>query len=354
MNRIDISTEEKKQDVYELFKNFKNKSQIHEYYGISDNSQGCQYIKEVADEIGFDLDSYKKKETRYCLECGAELKKGQTKFCSNKCSVTHSNKGRKQTNETKIKISDGLKRYHNKHLKIKRCPCCGNEQCNSDVCKHTYKFFENLIYFGFNLDCYGTNEVFNEYNKIKNLLEEEYYINGLNSREIKEKYNYPKTFENITHILKHIGIRTRNTSECQINLILRNKIIPQDSFNNNFKHGWHITWDGRKIYYRSSFELKYAEVLDKQKTLYEVENLRILYYDTTLKRDRVAIPDFYLPETNEIVEIKSRVTFIKQNMIDKFSKYIELGYKPKLNYEGKEYKAFDIKKIDEYKLTLKN
>lgn len=102
MNRIDISTEEKKQEVYELFKNFKNKSQIHEYYGISDNSQGCKYIKEIADEIGFDLSSYKKKETRYCLECGAELKKGQTKFCCKSCAVTYNNRQRDKSVYEKV------------------------------------------------------------------------------------------------------------------------------------------------------------------------------------------------------------------------------------------------------------
>ena len=49
MNRIDISTEEKKQEVYNLFASFKMKGDIHKYYGISDNSQGCNYIKEIAD-----------------------------------------------------------------------------------------------------------------------------------------------------------------------------------------------------------------------------------------------------------------------------------------------------------------
>lgn len=48
------------------------------------------------------------------------------------------------------------------------------------------------------------------------------------------------------------------------------------------------------------------------------------------KRNRVAIPDFYLPETNEIIEIKSSWTFDKQNMKDKFIAYKKLGYAPKV------------------------
>ena len=39
-------------------------------------------------------------------------------------------------------------------------------------------------------------------------------------------------------------------------------------------------------------------------------------------------------ETLVFIEVKSRITFCKQNMIDKFQKYKELGYKPKLLYEG--------------------
>lgn len=41
---------------------------------------------------------------------------------------------------------------------------------------------------------------------------------------------------------------------------------------------------------------------------------------------RIAIPDFYLPDKNEIVEIKSDYTLDIQQMRDKFKKYRELGY----------------------------
>ena len=45
---------------------------------------------------------------------------------------------------------------------------------------------------------------------------------------------------------------------------------------------------------------------------------------------RVAIPDFYIPNTNTIVEIKSTYTLDVQNMKDKVKKYKELGYDFKL------------------------
>lgn len=67
---------------------------------------------------------------------------------------------------------------------------------------------------------------------------------------------------------------------------------------------------------------------------------------------RVAIPDFLLINSNEIVEIKSRVTFKKQNMLDKFKRYKELGYKPKMLYEGVMYNDEEINGIEEFKFLI--
>ena len=61
---------------------------------------------------------------------------------------------------------------------------------------------------------------------------------------------------------------------------------------------------------------------------------------------RIAIPDFYLPETNTIIEIKSSWTLDKQNMIDKRNSYINLNYNFKLILEHQE---IDIFSFDETK-----
>jgi competence CoiA-like predicted nuclease len=68
-------------------------------------------------------------------------------------------------------------------------------------------------------------------------------------------------------------------------------------------------------------------MLDEQKINYEYETLRIKYYDTYLKVERTSIPDFYLPDSNTIVEIKSTYTLNVQNMKDRVKRYRELGYK---------------------------
>lgn len=70
--------------------------------------------------------------------------------------------------------------------------------------------------------------------------------------------------------------------------------------------------------------------LDEQRIRYNVEDLRIHYFDTQRNEERIAIPDFHLPESNEIVEIKSSWTYDEQNMKDKFAAYRKAGFIPRL------------------------
>lgn len=55
-----------------------------------------------------------------------------------------------------------------------------------------------------------------------------------------------------------------------------------------------------------------------------MEFFRIQYFDSTKNKIRIAIPDFYLPEYNKIVEIKSHYTLDVQNMKDRFDEYKKL------------------------------
>ena len=307
---------------------------------------------------------------KICECCGKPYKTREPKqrFCSQSCAVSHNNRKRKISEETKLKRSESLKEHYKKNPKeakngfrwidgkktrveLVKCPICGSTECKrKGICRHMRKFFENLIYFGFNKDCLGTEAVFNECERVKKILEKEYFDNHLSPSDLKEKYNYPKTYENITQLLKSIGIKTRDLSKSISNGVLSGNINLPSIVDNKgfaFKQGWHTTWNGKTVFYRSGAELKYAELLDESKIPYEVEELRVEYYDSVKKCNRIAIPDFLLTETNEIVEVKSRITFHKQNMIDKFQKYKELGYNPKLLYDGIMYNSEEIESIEE-------
>lgn len=107
---------------------------------------------------------------------------------------------------------------------------------------------------------------------------------------------------------------------------LENRLTISEISNVYYKHGWHTTWNNKEVYYRSQNELDFAIELDNQQIDYEMEYLHIKYFDTQTNEFRCAIPDFYIPSKNEIVEIKSSYTLDIQNMRDKFKAYKELGY----------------------------
>jgi len=80
--------------------------------------------------------------------------------------------------------------------------------------------------------------------------------------------------------------------------------------------------------------LKYAKYLDNKKIPYEMEFKRFLYYDTQQEKYRIAIPDFYLPLENTIIEIKGDFYYDEQNIKDKFKSYRNKGYACKLLLEN--------------------
>lgn len=96
------------------------------------------------------------------------------------------------------------------------------------------------------------------------------------------------------------------------------------------------TGDGYEVYLRSSYEIDFAKYLDSKKIHYEVESLRIKYWDSQINEFRCAIPDFYTPDNNTIYEVKSNYTYDKQNMDDRAKRYKELGYKIIMVLEHKE------------------
>ena len=96
----------------------------------------------------------------------------------------------------------------------------------------------------------------------------------------------------------------------------------------------HIMWNGKKASFRSSYELEYAKKLDRQKVDYETETLKIPYWDTQQRKKRIAVPDFYIPATNTIIEVKGQFYYDEKEMIDRFIAYRDEGYKCVLILDG--------------------
>lgn len=88
--------------------------------------------------------------------------------------------------------------------------------------------------------------------------------------------------------------------------------------------------------------------MDNEKIYYEVEKFRFIYYDTQKKKERIAIPDIYIPENNLLVEIKSRWTLNQINWEDRLKVYKKMGYNVKLIIGNDKNGIKIIEKIIDY------
>jgi len=263
-------------------------------------------------------------------------------FCSRSCANSHI-----VTKEHREKVSKTILSKNNKFnvTKLKKCKICGNFYISTEGCIQTFLCgnhstkLNSLYKLGFNKKVLGNKEeVEKELERIKNILIQEYFNKKLSASAINKKYgNVYKRDEAFSLILKFFNIKRRSHSSAVSLSYQEGRSYPRKAGKDyQYKQGWHTTWNGKRVYYRSSYELDYAKELDEKKVNYEMENLRIVYFDTQLKKKRTAFPDFYIPSENLIVEIKGDYTYNEQEMKDKFKVYKKLGYNCKLILEHKE------------------
>lgn len=266
-----------------------------------------------------------------CEKCGKEHDGsfGSGRFCCRACANS-----RKHTKETIQKISKGLQKHYEPYKKFKLKYFTGSEELDKlypEIGKHqSKKWFIKLIPFGFDYTSLYTVDIIAEYEQVKSVLYTEYIINCLSPADIYKKYNCDKWFNNsetLLHLFKFMNFPIRGRSKAAINSVSQGKW--KICANNTHSYGheqWYTTWENKEVYLRSNLELNYAKYLDNNHIKYDVEYLRIKYFDSQKQIYRCAIPDFYLFESNTIVEIKSKYTLDIQNMKDKFKSYKELGY----------------------------
>lgn len=147
---IDISTSEKKKEIFELFKSFNKIGDIYTFFNVKDTPYNNKYVHNIADNIGFDFSYYKEKKKKFCLVCGKVLEKSQKKFCSSSCAAKFNNTGRIHNEKTKKKISESLSKNNVSSEKMKICMNCGcslekqqTKYCSFE-CQHEYEYKEKV------------------------------------------------------------------------------------------------------------------------------------------------------------------------------------------------------------------
>ena len=121
-------------------------------------------------------------------------------------------------NDLNIFIEQGWKRGTKQKIKHK-CKKCGEEKCKRpNVCKS--KIIDTLILkFGFKKESIGNLSFYEEYDRIYQLLYDEYHINRKSLREIGKKYNINPPHK-IHSIFKSLNIECRSKKDA---LDLHNK-----------------------------------------------------------------------------------------------------------------------------------
>lgn len=218
-----------------------------------------------------------------------------------------------------------------KKQKSKNCISCSiiiDKENKSKYCCECKKF----VYYKKLFKKFGVldKNLKNSNEKTLKIVCNEYFVNNLSLIELKNKYGV--MYNTIHFYLKKNNINLRDLGDSiSLAYLTGRQLLKTDV---RYKQGWHTTWDGKKVFYHSSYELDYAKQLDEEKISYEMESLRIRYFDTQKNKIRIAIPDFYIPSTNTIIEIKSNHTLDRQNMLDRVSEFKNLGYNFKLILEG--------------------
>lgn len=272
---------------------------------------------------------FKAQIKKFYKPCGTCGKLTKSKFCSHSCAAKFSNKHRIYSKDRRTKdvmcykcglpitvnIRTSQKSYiceNCKYKKRRKCMICGELRCKNPICLSLRGGMgKSISKLGFNIPANSRGATFSELEKVKIFLK----------NEILTKSNF--------EICSEFDIQPRSLYKILISLGIKEK--SDKTFHSGM---WHETWDGKKVYLRSSLELKQAKILDSNKTEYFVESLSIPYKNSKGLM-KIYRPDFYIPSKNLIIESKG-AHFEDENCKLKADASRALGYNYLYILDGKE------------------
>lgn len=244
-------------------------------------------------------------------------------FCSRECARAYSTKEKrkeinkkvseklKEISENRIKNDFNIQNVINKNngkyksgtsiLKPFVCISCNDEffsKAKRQYCPECSKIFKRKKMLK-NLNVLEKN-LKESKGKAILLLKKDYFIEELSIPQICEKHGL--ALRTVWKFLFDNGIKFRNFSS-SVKLTYKNGRNISCG-NNVFNSGYHITWYGKNIFYRSSYEKRLIDVFDKNKIMYLYENKRFKYYFKG--EEKTYISDFYFPKDNVIIESKNK------------------------------------------------
>lgn len=296
-------------------------------------------------------------------------------FCSKQCAVTYSS-----TINQKQKDESLRRKYGNfsgvslknkptvskkeKPIKIKENKIqgyCRVSFCNS--CNKTLPYSKN----SYCLECgkYSRLKLFySKLNIIENNLpkanelainkfKELYFELELSKVDLQHDYNLDTN--SIFRFAKSNNIKLRTVKDGLKLAILNGKGSIVNPYNSNhYRNGHYTGHTGQVMYLKSGYEFIVAEELDKLKTYYEYEKIRIPYIYNGEQHTYVS--DFYIPKYNLILEPKSDY-FFKQRKDKYYQQYLSTlnsGYELHYLFDKDIKKIKNISSIKNYYTEVLN
>ena len=146
------------EEIKEVFSKCKSNKEVLEYYGYKQNGSGQRFLNAIREKAEIDFHDYfnhitnrehYEKKPKTCVACGCILpyEKRYNKFCSSNCAAVYNNVKRgKRPIETRVKISEALKKRPINEEEIKKriqeiknnpekkCLNCGKVIKRGDFC----------------------------------------------------------------------------------------------------------------------------------------------------------------------------------------------------------------------------
>ena len=153
-----------------------------------------------------------------------------------------------------------------------------NTHCKNEYCKlHGISAVRSLVKFGLDESKIGTTEIFEEINRIKTILLNLYVGSELSTIDIASLFNCK--VHNVTDAFKSLNINLRNSSDSIYLAIKHDRFnLPSNVF--LYKDEWHKTWDDNIVYLRSSYETDFANILELDG---EIEDIDFVDYAIDVK-----------------------------------------------------------------------
>ena len=239
------------------------------------------------------------------------------KYYCKKCATIKSNKSRiKPKIEVECVFCGNMittKKY-NYNLKIKN----NNKYSCSKCCKEKYKKTC--------LERYGVDNISKlnkTHIKIKKTCLKKYGDENYKNQEKKEKTNLKKYGCECS--LQNSKVREKSKKTCLNRYGFENPTQCPEIFSKQQKSRYNIKkYKNTNIFYQGTYEFDFLDNYYNKINIVKPEPVNYSYCD----KNKIYFPDFYLPEYNLIVEIKSSYTFekYKEKNLEKEKMCLKLGY----------------------------